>query len=233
MAKKKFDLSGTFSGIENAEKNDVFTEKAEIIQTRYDYSSIENLNSDDRNILIESESKIIFHSHKVQESYKEICEALNEAQKALANYDKGLGKFQSWYESVGLNKSFVYRALQRYNLYLEVKRDIVLSDNVSVRTIDILDKLEDVEVKYEIADKLENKELSDTKSVSSYLVSRVKLDTTSSVVENAAEKYRCKNYSLYHSDKIVKIELKGNYNEFDISKLKVLLDNFTAEKHKI
>lgn len=57
----------------------------------------------------------------------ELSTALYNAQQILSQRsENGDGRFYSWFEQLGLSKSFVYRCLEKYKLYLISNMEIVM-----------------------------------------------------------------------------------------------------------
>ena len=71
--------------------------------------------------------------------YTNLGKMLSETQEKLANNKTGI--FRKWFESIGLNKTFVYDNIARYNYIVR------LSDNIKVEKVETLP----VTLTYEIA----------------------------------------------------------------------------------
>ena len=80
--------------------------------------------------------KIHSTTHKF---YTNLGKMLSETQEKLANNKTGI--FRKWFESIGLNKTFVYDNIARYNYIVR------LSDNIKVEKVETLP----VTLTYEIA----------------------------------------------------------------------------------
>ena len=80
--------------------------------------------------------KIHSTTHKF---YTNLGKMLSETQEKLANNKTGI--FRKWFESIGLNKTFVYDNIARYNYIVR------LSDNIKVEKVEALP----VTLTYEIA----------------------------------------------------------------------------------
>lgn len=67
--------------------------------------------------IIKCEEKVVVSAKSLKKDLLDLAEGLAEAQKLFANNKNG--KFQKWFEALGLKKTFVYTLLKRQELYLE------------------------------------------------------------------------------------------------------------------
>lgn len=82
-----------------------------------DYKQINILDENIVKDLIKEEKQIVFHKKKMSEHLLEISSSLYNAQQILSSYNSS--EFFDWYTSLGLSKSFVYRAIDKYNFFLK------------------------------------------------------------------------------------------------------------------
>ena len=111
MAKKKF---GSLDSVFETTKI-VPTMSVKKYHSNYDYSEIKE---DDREKLVVSEEDIVINRNEINKGYFKIAKNLFEANQILASYDNTNGKFISWFEGLGLKKTFVYNSIKRYELFL-------------------------------------------------------------------------------------------------------------------
>ena len=76
------------------------------------------IKEDDRERLVISEEDIVINRNEINKGYFKIAKNLFEANQILASYDNTNGKFISWFEGLGLKKTFVYNSIKRYELFL-------------------------------------------------------------------------------------------------------------------
>jgi hypothetical protein len=126
---------------------------------------------------------------------------------------------------MGLDKSFVYRCIDRYNVYLDTHKDIYLSNDVSVRTIQLVKKIDDIPTKIEIADKIKDKEISSSKSLQEYLVSRVRQD----IQEISYKRITKSNFQLTKTNRQISIKLKGEFSPDEFLEISSLIETFIAK----
>lgn len=125
---KKFNLS----------KNKTFNNKTAIqnnlntiitnptYESKVDYTSLQ-VTSEEKTQLINYEQVITKKREAISLSLMELSTALYNAQQILSQRsENGDGRFYSWFEQLGLSKSFVYRCLEKYKLYLISNMEIVM-----------------------------------------------------------------------------------------------------------
>lgn len=90
--------------------------------------------------IIEYLKDVTFELHnETHNYYSKIGKLLSEAQEKLANNKSGV--FRKWFESIGLNKTFVYDNIARYNYIVR------LTDNIKTEKVESLP----VSLSYEIS----------------------------------------------------------------------------------
>lgn len=195
----------------------------ELYHTNYNYTQIEN--NDDRNKLLQYEFIVSNGFNQINKHLKEVCEKLYLAQQVLANYDRNSGLFVSWYESIGLEKKFVYRCIDRYQVYLETNKEIYLTEKVSVRSIQLIKTLTDTNAKIEVAEKVENNELANSTQINRYIddhFPRVGND----VKDSQMEKIITKDYQIIQDNKRLRININGNFSIKDMQDLSLVINEF-------
>lgn len=130
MAKKKFE---SLDAIFDSPKH-VKTLSSRRYKSNYNY---ENIDLDDVEKLTSSEEDIIISKDEIGRGYLKIAKSLSEANKILASYDNTSGKFISWFENLGLKRTFVYNSMKRYELYLLVDNEEKIN-KLSQKAIEIL-----------------------------------------------------------------------------------------------
>lgn len=169
MAKKSF--------LNNKQNKPLYLKKTEVkeglqeiinvstYKSNIDYNIL-NVDENEKKELIECEEIIIKKQEAISISLMELSTALYKAQQILSQKEAGDGTFTKWYEQLKLSKNFVYRALNKYKLYLisniETVMDLTvkettaltkaLNDNVIqeaevieiINSDDIINKLKDI-----------------------------------------------------------------------------------------
>lgn len=87
-----------------------------VYKSTIDYTEYELENLEIEKI-IQYEEKVVLSAQSLKKDLVDLAEGLAEAQKLFANNKNG--KFQKWFETLGLKKTFVYTLLKRQELYLE------------------------------------------------------------------------------------------------------------------
>ena len=103
-------------------------------QSNYDYSEI---NENDREKLVISEEDIIISTSEINKGYFKIAKNLYEANQILASYDNTSGKFISWFEGLGLKKTFIYNSIKRYELFLLTNNEEKVN-NLSQKAVELI-----------------------------------------------------------------------------------------------
>ena len=76
-----------------------------------------DINDKDKFQLAQKEQKLINAQGQVMRNLFDIAKNLYEAQQILSNYRNGC--FKEWFTSLGFNKDYVYRMIDKYNLSIE------------------------------------------------------------------------------------------------------------------
>lgn len=80
--------------------------------------------------LYNKEEKVLQNINKIQRSTFEFFQTLYEAQNLLSKAKTGA--FVAWFENLGLKKDTVYRAIDKYKLYLDTNNNKVFELSHSV-----------------------------------------------------------------------------------------------------
>ena len=112
----------------------------EIKQNNFDYEEHEISDTKIINSLVEIEKNIQKLAKQVLRASLDMAKNLYEAREELASYKSGT--FYAWFENLGLNKDFVYRAINKYELYLKTNNPRVM--DLSKRAVEFIKKNEDV-----------------------------------------------------------------------------------------
>ncbi len=104
--------------------------KVDKYQSTFDFREFEINDKEVITELYNKEEKVLQNINKMQRATFEFCQGLYEAQILLAKAKTGA--FMAWYENLGLKKDNVYRAVERYRLFLDTNNNKVfeLSHNV-------------------------------------------------------------------------------------------------------
>lgn len=127
MGKKSFNFSGNKSFV-NKEmiKNNVSTLISKpVYESKINYTEL-NVTDNEKEQLINYEQVIINKQAAISVSLMEMSTALYNAQQILSREKVGDGTFIKWFEQLKLSKSFVYRCLDKYKLYLISNMETVM-----------------------------------------------------------------------------------------------------------
>ncbi|MGL5622710.1 hypothetical protein [Cetobacterium sp.] len=120
MKKNKVSASILQSMREKVETRKDLKEVVPEYKSIINYSEYELENTEIEKI-IEYEEKVVLSAKSLKKDLVDLAEGLAEAQKLFANNKNG--KFQKWFEALGLKKTFVYTLLKRQELYLEFNNE--------------------------------------------------------------------------------------------------------------
>lgn len=106
--------------------------KTEIVeyQSSFDFEEFEITDKKTIAELYNKEEKVLQNINKIQRATFEFFQALYEAQNLLSKAKTGA--FVAWFENLGLKKDSVYRAIDKYKLYLDTNNDKVFELSHSV-----------------------------------------------------------------------------------------------------
>ena len=90
--------------------------KTDEYTSNFDFKEFD-IDEKDKFKLEQKEQKLINAQNQVVRNLFDIAKNLYEAQQILSNYRNGC--FKEWFTSLGFNKDYVYRMIDKYNLSLE------------------------------------------------------------------------------------------------------------------
>lgn len=132
-------MANVFEKTKNKFENEE-TSIQEIKQSNFNYEEYEIKDSKLVNSLVEKEENIQKLVKQAIRVSIDMARNLFEAREELASYKSGT--FYAWFESLGLNKDFVYRAINKYELFLETNNPRVM--DLSKRAVEFIKKNKDV-----------------------------------------------------------------------------------------
>ena len=132
-------MANVFEKTKNKFENEE-TSIQEVKQSNFNYEEHEIKDSKLLNSLVEKEENIQKLVKQAIRVSIDMARNLFEAREELASYKSGT--FYAWFESLGLNKDFVYRAINKYELFLETNNPRVM--DLSKRAVEFIKKNKDV-----------------------------------------------------------------------------------------
>ena len=178
-------------------QDDSQNREIEIYRSGFNFSEHEIEDSDVVNKVTETEEEIIRTAKQIAKKNLEMGKLLYETQQLMANYKNGT--FVAWFTYMGMDKNFVYREINRWELFRKLRNPQVAE--ASVRTLDFLKKHKELE-EDKITEILENPKQASEKIKS--IVEEKKLDAEEAETE----------------DEITKIDEKIKKLELQLEKLK-------------
>ena len=178
-------------------QDDSQNREIEIYRSGFNFSEHEIEDSDVVNKVTETEEEIIRTAKQIAKKNLEMGKLLYETQQLMASYKNGT--FVAWFTYMGMDKNFVYREINRWELFRKLRNPQVAE--ASVRTLDFLKKHGELE-EDKITEILENPKQAFEKIKS--IVEEKKLDAEEAETE----------------DEITKIDEKIKKLELQLEKLK-------------
>lgn len=190
-------------------------------QSNYDYSEI---NENDREKLVISEEDIIISTSEISKGYFKIAKNLYEANQILASYDNTSGKFISWFEELGLKKTFVYNSIKRYELFLLTNNEEKVN-NLSQKAVELIgSKKVDDTLKVEILNEegIEKKSDRDLREYISKIISEhSEMDKVEEIeVILSFDKFEKEFLEIEDRFKNLKEQFKNGGSKIDLEKIK-------------
>ncbi len=190
-------------------------------QSNYDYSEI---NENDREKLVISEEDIIISTSEINKGYFKIAKNLYEANQILASYDNTSGKFISWFEGLGLKKTFVYNSIKRYELFLLTNNEEKVN-NLSQKAVELIgSKKVDDTLKVEILNEegIEKKSDRDLREYISKIISEhSEMDKVEEIeVILSFDKFEKEFLEIEDIFKNLKEQFKNGGSKIDLEKIK-------------
>lgn len=177
-------------------QDDSQNRELEVYKSGFNFSEHEIEDSDVVNKVTETEEEIIRTAKQIAKKNLEMGKLLYETQQLMSSYKNGT--FVAWFTYMGLDKNFVYREINRWELFRKLRNPQVAE--ASVRTLDFIKKHEELE-----EDKI-TEILKDPKQASEKIKSIVE--------ENSDEE------ETGTEDEITKIDEKIKKLELQLEKLK-------------
>ena len=122
-------------------QDDSQNREIEIYRSGFNFSEHEIEDSDVVNKVTETEEEIIRTAKQIAKKNLEMGKLLYETQQLMASYKKGT--FVAWFTYMGLDKNFVYREINRWELFRKLRNPQVAE--ASLRTLDFIKKHEELE----------------------------------------------------------------------------------------
>lgn len=119
------------------------SQKREIEKYRsgFNFSEHEIEDSEVVNKVTETEEEIMRTAKQIAKKTLEMGKLLYETQQLMASYKNGT--FVAWFTYMGLDKNFVYREINRWELFGKLRNPQIAE--ASVRTLDFIKKHEELE----------------------------------------------------------------------------------------
>lgn len=193
----------------------------DLYHTNYNYAKVENI--DDRNKLLQYEFTVSNGLNQINKCLKDICEKLYLARQVLASYDKNHGLFVEWYESLGLEKKFVYRCIDRYQMFLDTNKDVYLTEKISIRSIQLVKLLSEI-AKIKVAEKVEDNELVNSTQIAKYLTDH--FPRVGNDLKIWQEKIVTKNHQIIQGKKQLQININGKFSITEMQHLSLIINDF-------
>ena len=198
-------------------------------QSNYDYSEI---NENDREKLVISEEDIIISTSEINKGYFKIAKNLYEANQILASYDNTSGKFISWFEGLGLKKTFVYNSIKRYELFLLTNNEEKVN-NLSQKAVELIgSKKVDDTLKVEILNE-EGIEKKSDRDLREYISKIISEHSEMNKVEEievilSFDKFEKEFLEIEDRFKNLKEQFKNGGSKVDLEKIKKI-NNFLKQ----
>jgi hypothetical protein len=122
-------------------QDDSQNRELEIYSSDFNFSEYEMEDMDTIRRVTETEEEIIRTAKQIAKKNLEMGKLLYETQQLMANYKNGT--FVAWFTYMGLDKNFVYREINRWELFRKLRNPQVAE--ASVRTLDFIKKHEELE----------------------------------------------------------------------------------------
>ena len=122
-------------------QDDSQNKEIEVYRSGFNFSEHEIEDSDVVNKVTETEEEIIRTAKQIAKKNLEMGKLLYETQQLMASYKNGT--FVAWFTYMGLDKNFVYREINRWELFRKLRNPQIAE--ASVRTLDFIKKHEELE----------------------------------------------------------------------------------------
>ena len=122
-------------------QDDSQNRELEVYKSGFNFSEYEMKDMDTVKRVTETEEEIIRTAKQIAKKNLEMGKLLYETQQLMASYKNGT--FVAWFTYMGLDKNFVYREINRWELFRKLRNPQIAE--ASVRTIDFIKKHEELE----------------------------------------------------------------------------------------
>ncbi len=122
-------------------QGDSQNKEIEVYRSGFNFSEHEIEDSNVVNKVTKTEEEIIRTAKQIAKKNLEMGKLLYETQQLMANYKNGT--FVAWFTYMGLDKNFVYREINRWELFRKLRNPQIAE--ASVRTLDFIKKHEELE----------------------------------------------------------------------------------------
>ena len=122
-------------------QDDSQNRELEVYKSGFNFSEYEMEDMDTVKRITETEEEIMRTAKQIAKKTLEIGKLLYETQQLMASYKNGT--FVAWFTYMKMDKNTVYRAIDRYKMFLNYKNPQIA--NASIRTIEFLKKNEEIE----------------------------------------------------------------------------------------
>jgi hypothetical protein len=146
------------------EKRVDYSDEPDNYKSRFNFEEFEITEQDIISELIQKEEKILKNIKLFQRQSFEFSKTLYETRELLANHKTGV--FVAWFENIGLKKNTVYRAIDKYEIYLncrdqkvlELPREVINTIKKSeLHRNEILEVINSDNIRETLKEKIENK----------------------------------------------------------------------------
>ena len=122
-------------------QDDSQNKEIEVYRSGFSFSEHEIEDSNVVNKVTETEEEIIRTAKQIAKKNLEMGKLLYETQQLMSSYKNGT--FVAWFTYMGLDKNFVYREINRWELFRKLRNPQIAE--ASVRTLDFIKKHEELE----------------------------------------------------------------------------------------
>jgi hypothetical protein len=193
-------------------QDDSQNRELEVYKSGFNFSEYEMEDMDTVKRITETEEEIMRTAKQIAKKTLEVGKLLYETQQLMANYKNGT--FVAWFTYMKMDKNTVYRAIDRYKMFLNYKNPQIA--NASIRTIEFLKKNEEKLTTEDINKVLE--ETGRTPEVIKQIKNRVEEDIeTKEIIEDKLTKLNYKKEKL--KEEIIKTEGKIELLEKQLKKI--------------
>ena len=128
-------------------QDDSQNKEIEVYRSGFNFSEHEIEDSDVVNKVTETEEEIIRTAKQIAKKNLEMGKLLYETQQLMASYKNGT--FVAWFTYMGLDKNFVYREINRWELFRKLRNPQIAEASVEkIKKLELqLEKLKEKKIK--------------------------------------------------------------------------------------